>query len=261
MNVAAIFDIDGTLVQPPSLERRFLSFLRWRGIFRWSHFTRCAAPLVREAWRAILAGEWAGMEYLTAGCKIYLAGVPVRTMDIWLGWLVRNPIKIIPKTMQRIEWHARQGHRIILLSGALAPIATAVARLLPVPVHVCATELEIENSRFTGCLRGEAIAGPGKARALLRLAAEFSLDLQRSYAYGDSLSDRWMLERVGNPFVVQCTERFSWTLANMARQRKWPVLRWGAANNGNEFIGYAELERERKSNVHSAILGAQAKSG
>ena len=30
MNLAAFFDLDGTLVPPPSLERRFLRYLWWR---------------------------------------------------------------------------------------------------------------------------------------------------------------------------------------------------------------------------------------
>jgi phosphoserine phosphatase len=105
-----------------------------------------------------------------------------------------------------------------------------LARLPPVPVRVRATQLETEGGRYTGRVHGEAVCGPAKARAMVRLAAEYSLDFQRSYAYGDSFADRWMLARVGHPFLVQGAEHSSWRLTRLARRRGWPVLCWSAAN-------------------------------
>lgn len=256
MNVAAFFDLDGTLVPPPSLEKRFLHYLRWRGAIGWKNFVRCAAPLLRETSRAIFAGEWDGFECATAQCKAYFAGVPAAAMDAWLGWLARRPVELIPEALRRIEWHARQGHRIFLLSGTLRPLAEAVARLLPVPIEICATQLESDGGRYTGRVHGNAVCGPAKARAMERLAAEYSLDLDRSYAYGDSFADRWMLARAGHPFVIQAAGHFSRRLAWLARRRSWTILRWTADQQEERQIQRRDAEctenRRDKRNIMTA---------
>jgi HAD superfamily hydrolase (TIGR01490 family) len=259
MNVAAFFDIDRTLVPPPSLEKRFLRYLLWRGVIGWSNFARCAAPLLRETSRTLPGGERAGLEFATAQCKAYLAGVPTTAMGAWLGWLARHSIERIPEALRRIDWHARQGHWIFLLSGTLQPLAEVLARLIPVPVRVCATQLECEGGRYTGRVYGEAVCGPAKARAMGRLAAEYSLDLKRSYAYGDSFADRWMLARVANPCVVQAAKGSSRRLAWLARRRGWPVLRWGAITHREQELNRRVPERSEEHKVHSAACGSEVK--
>lgn len=260
MNVAAFFDIDGTLVPPPTLEKRFLCYLRWCGAIGWKNYAQCMAPLLREATRGIFTEHWSGFDCAVAQCKAHFAGLPAAAMDAWLAWIARNPIECVPEALLRMGWHARQRHRIFMLSGTLLPFAAALAQLIPVPVQVCATELESEDGCYTGRVNGEAICGPAKARAMERLAAEFSLDLSQSYAYGDSFADLWMLARVGHPAVVQVTGSFSWRLAQFARRRGWPVLRWGALNNEarkiqREGVGFAEERREAP-----AIIRAEVKS-
>ena len=257
MKAAAFFDIDGTLVPPPSLEKRFLRYLFWRGAIGWPNFARCAAPLLREASCALICKERAGIEFAVAQCKAYLAGVPTTAMDAWLGWLARHSIERIPEVLQRMDWHARQGHRIFLLSGTLQPLAEAMARILPVPVKVCATQLECEDGRYTGRVLGEAVCGPAKARAMERLAAECSLDLERSYAYGDSFADRWMLARVGHPCVVQAEESPSRRLAWLAQRRGWPVLHCGAISQREQKLHFRVRERAEEHNAHSVAREAE----
>jgi HAD superfamily hydrolase (TIGR01490 family) len=242
MNVAAFFDIDGTLVPTPSLEKRLLRYLRWRGEIGWTDFARCAMPMLLQMLRGVFRKDWRGFECAAAQCKAYLAGVPTAAMDAWLNWLARHPVELIPETLRRIEWHSQQGHQIFLLSGTLQPLASALARIIPVPVKVCATELECNNGRYTGRVRGETICGPAKARAMDRLAAKSSLDLDRSFVYGDSFADRWMLARVGHPAVVQVAGNSSWRMARLARRRGWPVLRWPAANPEQRIIPHRGAE-------------------
>jgi HAD superfamily hydrolase (TIGR01490 family) len=257
MKAAAFFDIDGTLVPPPSLEKRFLRYLFWRGAIGWPNFARCAAPLLRETSRALFCNERAGIEFAVAQCKAYLAGVPTAAMDAWLGWLARHSIERIPEVLQRVDRHARQGHRIFLLSGTLQPLAEAVARLIPVPVMVCATQLECEDGRYTGRVLGEAVCGPAKARAMKLLAAENSLDLERSYAYGDSFADRWMLARVGHPYVVQAAQGYARRLAWLARRRGWPMLHWGAITQREQEVHFSVGERAEEHNAHSVAREAE----
>ena len=236
MNIAAFFDIDGTLLGPPSLERRFLRYLRWRGELTATHWARWLARFLWRAWRrGLIAKHLAGSSWLAAteANKAHLAGVRTATMDAWTASLGRRPLPFFSDALQRLEWHAAQGHRIFLVSGTLRPLAEAVAKQLPVPATACATELDVRDGClaaravrcWSGEVVGEAISGPGKARGLERLAAEHRIDLGRSYAYDNSWSDRWMLERVGYPAAVNPSAALAW----LAQRRGWPVLAWDRA--------------------------------
>ncbi|MBA3610362.1 MAG: HAD-IB family hydrolase, partial [Rubrobacter sp.] len=49
------------------------------------------------------------------------------------------------------------------------------------------------------------------------------LDLSRSYAYADAISDLPMLEAVGNPVAVNPDRR----LEASAKERGWRIEHWG----------------------------------
>jgi phosphoserine phosphatase len=64
--------------------------------------------------------------------------------------------------------------------------------------------------------------GPGKVQRAERWAAEHGVELEQSYFYTDSLSDLPMLERVGQPRIVNPDPR----LRREANRRGWPILDW-----------------------------------
>ena len=211
---AAFFDLDGTLVPPPSLERRFASYLLRR---RELGFAQAARWLTEFLIHAALDFQAA-----TEGNKTYLAGLPARLANDRAAWPGREPIPFFAEGLRLLEWHAAQGHRIFLVSGTLAPLAFGIAQRLPVPTEVCATELEICGGDWTGRIRGERISGEAKARAMKRLTAKNNLDLAASYAYGDRSTDIPMLKSAGHAVAVNP----SLALERLARQRGWPVLEW-----------------------------------
>src|SRR5713226_6762420 len=94
-----------------------------------------------------------------------------------------NPRLPVPRffaqAIERVAWHARQGHQIVLLSGTLEPLALGVARALEddlaargitATIRVLATRLEERDGKWTGKISGEAMFGEAKARAAKRLA-------------------------------------------------------------------------------------------
>ncbi len=219
--IGAFFDLDGTLLPRPSLERRFRRYLRWRGELTLSRQLRWVGRFLFRCGRNWLAA--------TEGNKAYLAGVPYSALEAYLHWLDRRPPEFFPQALERLRWHAAQGHRIFLVTGTLQPLADWAARQLPVRVTSCASGLEVVNQEFTGRARGtlcgDALCGPAKAKIVECLAAEHRLDLSRSFVYGDAWSDRCMLAQVGHPVAVNPRAR----LARLARRFGWPVLRYRAA--------------------------------
>lgn len=228
--VAAFFDLDGTLIARPSLERRFFTELRQRRAIPVGNYFLWLARAVRLAPRGIRMVRYAN--------KIYLRGLrsgqarPERESEQPEMAVPR----FFPEGVDQVAWHARQGHAIILVSGTLAPLAQemALALVVRLAVHgiaasvaVCATRLEERDGRWTGRLVGDAIFGEAKGRAVRRIAADKGFELAQCYAYGDSVSDRWMLEAVGRPAVVNP----SWGMARLARRRGWVTLMWSEKKN------------------------------
>lgn len=262
--VAAFFDLDGTLMPLRSLEQRFFRALRYRreiplkNYFLW----------LREALKLLPSG----IRAVTHANKMYLKNVPglndrdagARTdssehsrgqqeegqaSNHFPRGARRNPRWPVPHFfedgVERVLWHAAQGHAIVIVSGTLEPLASVAAQVLEVEltsrgmarrIRICATKLEERDGRWTGRILGEAMFGKAKARAVLGLAQEMNLNLSQSWAYGDSAEDRWMLAAVGNPAAVNPTPK----LARIARKQGWPVLRTTNRVQQGEPLRYAE---------------------
>ncbi len=230
--IAAFFDLDGTLLAGPSLERRFFRELRYRRAIGWKNYLLWLAQALRLAPRGIT-------EILQAN-KMYLRGVAVAPHQ-------SNPEKkrkcaFLASAIERIAWHAERGDSIVIVSGTLEFLARGAARELEMilsrrgiaaKIQVCATRLEEKEGQWTGQVVGEAMFGGAKARAARRFAAQMGLDLKRSYAYGDSAQDWWLLDAVGNPWTVNPSPG----LSRLAQQKNWPILRW---NEGGEFTQRAQ---------------------
>ena len=226
--IAAFFDIDGTLVPSGSLEWRFVFYLLSRGQLGARNALRWLVNGIRRTplgWRAAIKEN-----------KFYLAGLPESLAVEWADSMaLQHSIHKISlfsyEGMQRIAWHQSLNHRVFLVSGTLAPLARAVANFLPGTVAVVATELAESKQRagehrgcavWSGELCGEHMVGAAKRRAVQALAAKYSLNLDESYAYGDSVADCAMLECVGHPEVVNPSRR----MALLARRRGWLVRHW-----------------------------------
>ena len=240
--VAAFFDLDGTLMPLPSMEKRFFSILRCRRIIGIRNYFLWLAGAMRLVPR--------GIRQIMHANKMYLRGVPVHVegggTDLPVCLCVRDkagknaerksqarmPVPLYPQAVERVAWHAERGHLIVIVSGTLEMLAERAACLLEAAllghvltskIRVCATRLEEKRGRWTGRIVGEAMFGEAKARVIGRIAAEAHLDLQRCYAYGDCSSDQWMLEAVGKPAAVNPSN----DLARIARRKDWAVLLWG----------------------------------
>jgi HAD superfamily hydrolase (TIGR01490 family) len=233
-SVAAFFDVDGTLLGEPSLEQRFLASLRYRHEIPMGNYLLWLARAARLA--------PSGMAMMRHANKTYLRGVSWERLRnaVHQGDPAARAIsgqaetatpRFFPGAVDELVWHARQGHAIFLVSGTPAPLAQEVALALTIrlairgiagSIGIAATRLEERDGQCTGRILGEAMFGEAKERAVRRLAAEKGFDLRRSYAYGDSSTDRWMLEAVGSPRAVNP----SWRLKRLAQARGWTVMRW-----------------------------------
>jgi HAD superfamily hydrolase (TIGR01490 family) len=273
--VAVFFDLDGTLAALPSLERRFFRILRYRkeisarNYFLW----------IKEGLRLIPRGIGA----ILHSNKMYLRGVQIldecdergRNVSSWHkdGHQAKGQASAPPRchprlpvprffgqAIERVAWHARRGHKIVLVSGTLEPLAEGAARALEaelvargitVTIRVLATRLEERDGKWTGRILSEAMFGEAKARAAKRVAEEVRLDLERCYAYGDSLNDGSLLAMVGKPAAVNPSKE----LASLALSKGWPMLPWREEEQSTQRRrGSGELTKKEKRTRHVCRL-------
>jgi fatty acyl-CoA reductase len=215
--VAAIFDVDGTIVGSNVVS--YFAWLRMREL----------PAILRPLW---LAGFLTKVPYYWGLDKLSRAHFNRAFYKNYAGWkpsrasyLGRESFagftldRIFPDALQQLRDHKAAGHRVVLLSGALDFLLEPMKDLAD---DVLCSTLAQENGAYTGELTGAPVAGEARARMLASFARRRGLDLSRSYAYADSISDLPMLEAVGNPVAVNPDRR----LGTAAKARGWKVEHW-----------------------------------
>ena len=195
---AAFFDLDKTVIAKSST----LAFSRpfYRG------------GLVNR--RAVLKSSFAQFVFL-------LQGADADSMDrmrdylkvLCTGWPVDQVNAIVAETLHELidpmvyaeavalfDEHHAAGRDVVIVSSSGEEVVGPIGAMLGVD-HVVATRMQVVDGRYTGEIDFYAY-GEGKADAMRRLAAEHGYDLAQSWAYSDSVTDRPMLEMVGNPVAV-----------------------------------------------------------
>ncbi|MBV8195828.1 MAG: HAD-IB family hydrolase [Candidatus Dormibacteraeota bacterium] len=127
--------------------------------------------------------------------------------------------RLYPAGIRAIEHHRRMGHAVFLVSSAPEELVGELAGMLRVE-GFAGTRVEVIDGRYTGRVL-ELCRGAEKAKAVRELAEEHRIDLDRSWAYADSVTDVAMLQAVGRAVCVNPDRQ----LLRHARQRGWQVTR------------------------------------
>src|SRR5262249_13814763 len=169
----AFFDVDGTLLPHPSLERRFFWNLLRHGKIPLVNYLRWAAQMVRlSAMNAATAAQTN---------KMYLHGISAATLLETGLQLGRWAPEFFPAAIQRLWWHVLGGDEVVLVTGTLAPLAEIVKAALEREllwrgvesrIAVVATRLATHNHCWTGHVHGAPMFGEAKAAAATDFAAQ-----------------------------------------------------------------------------------------
>ncbi|MGW3339698.1 HAD family hydrolase [Streptomyces sp. NPDC001009] len=246
---AAFFDLDKTVIAKSST----LTFSK--SFYQGGLINRRAALRTAYAQFVFLVG---GMdhdqmermrEYLSALCR---------------GWNVQQVREIVAETLHDlidpiiydeaaslIEEHHTAGRDVVIVSTSGAEVVEPIGELLGAD-RVVATRLVVgEDGCFTGEVEYYAY-GPTKAEAIRELAASEGYDLDRSFAYSDSVTDLPMLQAVGHPHAVNPDR----ALRREAVSRGWPVLEFRKPVRLKQRL--PALSAPRPVVVAAAALGAAA---
>ena len=108
---------------------------------------------------------------------------------------------------------------MVLLSSASTPICQPVSRHLGLDEIIC-THLETENGVLTGKTRGKLVYGVEKKVRMQEFCRERKFDPKDAWYYGDSYTDRYVMEAVGNPVAVSPDKK----LLKLAKRKDWHIL-------------------------------------
>ncbi|MFA0751760.1 MAG: hypothetical protein SLRJCFUN_002163 [Candidatus Fervidibacter sp.] len=216
--VAAFFDVDGTLTRTNVIvplawyQRAHLS--RWRYRF-WLTGILMRAPFY---W---LIDRFDRAAFVRLFYRRY-AGLPVEQVRRWhREHFTTTLLPLIRQdALTCVRRHQEQGHRIVFVTGNLDFVLSPLAEWLG--ADLLAASLEERDGLFTGRLASSPMVGKAKAEAALRYAQRHGIVLRESYAYGDSISDAFLLALVGHPIAVNPDR----PLRRLACRNGWRIVAW-----------------------------------
>ncbi len=191
----AFFDFDGTLTRGDTL----MPFLRYL-VGDTTYYRKLAllSPVLGAYLVRLLRNDIAKQVVL----RRYLAGYgmdELREAGQNFGRQV-IPGMLRPVAMERVEWHQRQGHVCVLVSASLDIYLVDWARDMGFE-HVICTSLDCIDGIVTGSLAGSNCFGQEKVEQIRCYLT--GLCPERTYAYGDSQGDHFMLDYVDLGFWVR----------------------------------------------------------
>ncbi len=213
---AAFFDVDNTVIRGASAYHlaRELYRRKFFGTFDLVRFAVIQARYlafgeskdqidqVRERALSLIAGRTVA-EVTAVGEEVYDAVLSLR---------------IFPGTKKLIDEHLAAGDQVWLVTATPVEIGRMIAHRLGV-TGCLGTQAEHEYGFYTGRMAGPFMHGAAKAEAVKELAEREGLDLEASYAYGDSLNDLPMMTSVGHPCPINPDRR----LRRYASDIGWPI--------------------------------------
>jgi len=153
-----------------------------------------------------------------------LAGMPETVMaarcDDWFSRYVER--HIADRGREAVRRHRAAGDLCAIVTGASPYASWPLARRLGIE-HVVSTVFEVDRDRrFTGRPEHPLCLGEGKLARAEILAQACGFQIEDAVFYTDSVSDLPLLERVGEPVVVNPDPR----LERVAKKRRWRIERW-----------------------------------
>lgn len=219
--VAAIFDLDGTLYTGHIIHGIAQHHRKHRAkrvrlyLFMVSHMALW--PLYRTGLlsEASIRELWAHhMGWTIAGWSLWEA----EAAFAWISEHYVQPL-VRPDIMARLRLHQESGHRVIIVSGTLAPLLAEIGHQLGVSETV-GTQLVVRKNCYTGACELPVCQGPNKVSHLENYLNGQDLLWSQSYAYTDSYTDVSLLERVGHPVAVYPDAQ----LTDHARSHGWEII-------------------------------------
>ncbi len=214
--VGAFFDLDKTTIATASMFA-FSGTLRAEGLLD-------PHTVVRALWGRLvfkyLGADHDRMEDMRNSALRLCKGWDRARIDALVRETMEDVIDpiVFEDAIAEMEAHRAAGHKVFMVSASPEEIVRPLAQHLGADGSVSTLAAVDADGKYTGEVEFYSY-GPYKVIAMEALALEHDLDLERSYAYTDSVTDLPMLEAVGHPIAVNPDK----ALAKIAQERGWEI--------------------------------------
>lgn len=204
MKTAAFFDIDGTLYREGLITEVFKKFITHELVDASKWHDEVKPSFMKYDRRQ---GEYD--DYLNKMVDIYkqtLIGLSnVHILHIADTVIKQKGERVYTFTRDEILNHKKNGNMVIAISGSPLELVEAMAKKYQFDDCRGTIYVTDQNGKYTG----EVVPmwdHKSKKKALLELAEQYDIDLENSYAYGDTTGDFTMFELVGHPYAINPTK-------------------------------------------------------
>lgn len=199
-NVAAFFDVDGTLYRDSLMIEHFKKLIKYEVLD--PSIWHGNARKTFEDWDK-RHGNYE--DYLLEVANIYLNSMKGLNKD-YIDFITSQVIKLKGErvyrfTRDRIHWHHKQNHLVFFISGAPDFLLSKMAKKYNVKYYQGTEYFVDENDNFTGEIN-QMWDSDNKLQVIKQFIDEYDIDLNKSYAYGDTNGDFNMLKIVGHPVAI-----------------------------------------------------------
>lgn len=199
-NIAAFFDIDGTIFRNSLMIEHFKKLNKYEVIDPAIWYTK--VKNVFEEWEK----RFGDFElYLETLAKVYLQelkGVNKSYIEFIASQVINlNGDMVYKYSRNQIDWHKNQNHYVFFISGSPDFLVSKMAEKYGATEYKGTIYKVDEENKFTG----EIVRmwdSESKQQVLSDLITRYDVDLENSYAYGDTTGDLSMLKMVGNPVAI-----------------------------------------------------------
>jgi HAD superfamily hydrolase (TIGR01490 family) len=193
---AAFFDVDGTIISTKSLVS-FVQYLQQQdiqeihqptlGIFIQRIKQQLISNVARDALNREYFSIYKGMseDFIN------------RLAQCWFAAMEASDNFYVSHTIAQLKELQARGYKIVLVTGSFQPLLNGLMERWGVDESLC-TLPEIINGVYTGELIGNPCIGEQKRKSVIQYALKHQLDLTKSYAFGDDVTDDYMLDIVGH---------------------------------------------------------------
>ena len=203
--IGAFFDIDGTIYRNSLLTEHFKKMIKYELIDPLAYEEK-----VKETFKLWNERKGDYDKYLLSLTESYvnaMIGISEKDNDFVSDQVLNlSGNRVYRYTRERIKWHKEQGHKVIFISGSPDFLVKRMANKWGADDYQ-GSIYHTKDGRFSGEI-SPMWDSKNKIKSLNRFCEKYNLDLEKSYAYGDTSGDYSMLKSVGNPIAINPSKEF-----------------------------------------------------
>ncbi|MCB2296927.1 HAD-IB family hydrolase [Clostridium tagluense] len=210
--IAAFFDIDGTLYREGLITEVFKKLIKSELIENDKWYKEVKPFYVKWDKRI---GNYDN--YLLKMADIYseaIIGLHRTQIEFIASQIIKQKgDRVYTYTRDRIKWHKDQGHLIITISGSPIELVREMSIKYGFDDYIGTKYILNENDVYTGKII-PMWDSASKQTAIETFVGKYDIDLQQSYAYGDTSGDYTMLKSISNPTAINPTKELLLMILN-----------------------------------------------